>query len=83
MHHSRHRVFLYCLLQTVFSCFYHRNSFVFLNTQVSTILAHASHWRRKRPTITEDHDVVLHIDNGNPGPLRILHIMLTCTDMIA
>ena len=36
----------------------------------------------KRLTLTENQDAVLRFDNGEPGPLRTLHIMLAFTDMI-
>ena len=39
-------------------------------------------WKQKRLTLTENHNVVLRLDNGDAGPLRTIHIMLTFTDMI-
>ena len=38
--------------------------------------------KQKRLTITENQDAVLRLDNGDPGPLRTLHILLAFTDMI-
>ena len=38
--------------------------------------------KQKRLTLTENRDVALRFDNGDPGPLRTLHIMLAITDRI-
>ena len=38
--------------------------------------------KQTRLTITENHDVVLRLDKGEPDPLRTLYTMLTFTNMI-
>ena len=38
--------------------------------------------KQKRLTLTENQDAVLLLDNGDPGALRTLHILLAFTDMI-
>ena len=54
----------------------------FLYTKSSEILAKTTTGKQKFLTLTENHDVILRLDKGDPGSLSNFYIMLTFTDVI-